>query len=185
MEIKKYAKENNIPIINDDGLELLLALIEQYQVTSILEIGTAIGYSALQMASVDSVKKIVTIERNEASYQQALLNTKANNKIKCLYGDALVLEVIGDFDLLFIDGAKAQYQKFFDKYIKQAKFVFVDNINFHGLVENPDLTTNRNTKQLVRKIKKFKENMLVSDNYHTTYYNKGDGVLFIRRSNHE
>lgn len=181
MDIKKYAKKNNVPIITDDGLKLLLDIIEKYNISSILEIGTAIGYSAAKMSELACVTNIVTIEKNEEAYLTALSNTDDNPKIRCVFGDALERNISDYFDLLFIDGAKSQYQKFFDLYISQVKYVFVDNIDFHGFVENPQLTKNRNTRQLVNKIKRFKNNMLASKDFNVEYFSVGDGVLFIQK----
>ena len=106
-----YAKENNVPIIQKEGLNFLIEYIKQNNVKTILEIGTAIGYSSINMALVSDDIQITTIERNEKMYKQAIENIKdfnLENRINVIYGDALDTVVQGKYDLIFIDAAKAQ-----------------------------------------------------------------------------
>jgi len=183
-ELKEYAQNSDVPIIQDETLQFLLDLVEKKKITSILEIGTAIGYSALWMSTIASVQKIVTLERNYGLAQIAQANIKRAGQskvIQVINEDALNYSATDKFDLLFIDGAKAQYQKFFDRYCANAEYIVVDNIDFHGMVENPSLTTNRNTRAMVKKIAKFKEAMLENQDYDCRYYAKGDGILLITK----
>ena len=71
-EIKDYAKENKVPIMEDAGIDFLTNFIIKNQRVKVLEVGTAIGYSAIKMALVDPNVKITTIERDEARYMEAL-----------------------------------------------------------------------------------------------------------------
>ena len=121
MELRDYAIKNNVPIIQDDGLAMLESIIRIKRPKKILEIGCAIGYSAIRMASVlGSI--VYTIERNEEMYNQAIENVKKANlcdKIHIIFKDALeAYDLVKDntFDLIFIDAAKAQYMKFFNLY---------------------------------------------------------------------
>ena len=89
-EIKSYAKENNVPIMMDDGIDFLTSLIRQRKVKNILEIGTAIGYSAIMMALVDENIKITSIEKDNKRYFEAIKNVKKFNledRITLLYND--------------------------------------------------------------------------------------------------
>ena len=84
----------------------------------------------------------------------------------------------------FIDAAKAQYQKFFEKYIgliKEDGVCIVDNLDFHGMIFDIENIKNRNTKQLVKKIKRFKDWIFNNDEYDVTYYHVGDGICVIRK----
>ena len=74
--LKQYAKDENVPIIQDDGMEFLETFIEKKQIKNILEIGTAIGYSAIKMALVREDIHVTTIERDEERYLEALKNIK-------------------------------------------------------------------------------------------------------------
>lgn len=88
------------------------------------------------------------------------------------------------FDCIFIDAAKAQYQRFFEKYcmhLNENGIIVSDNMNFHGLVQHPELTQNRNTRQLVRKIHDYHTYLANLSDYETAFYDYGDGVAVTRR----
>ena len=78
-EIKQYAKDNNVPIMSDSGIHYLLKYIKDNNIEKILEIGTAIGYSAIRMCMVNDNITVTTIERDEARYLEALKNIKKLN----------------------------------------------------------------------------------------------------------
>lgn len=181
-DLEDYAKENNVPIMMKDGIEFLCEYIKKNNIKKILEIGTAIGYSAIKMASVDKDIHITTIELDEHRYNLAIKNINdfnLNSQIEVILGDALNIELNDTFDLIFIDAAKSQYIKFFEKFDKNLKVggtIVSDNLSFHGIVEDPSLTHNRNTRQLVGKIKKYIDYLNNNKNYETTFYKLGDGV---------
>ena len=186
-EIEKYAKEKNVPIMQKDGIEFLTNYIKENNIKNILEIGSAIGYSAIKMALVDNNIKITTIERDESRYNTAVENIKKFNledRINIILGDALDTNINGMYDLIFIDAAKSQYIKFFEKYelnLKQGGVIVTDNLSFHGLVEDESKTTNRNTKQLVRKIRKYIDYLKNNNNYETVFYKLGDGIAISKK----
>ena len=184
LELKEYAKENNVPIIFDEGLAFLEMIIRLYKPKTILEIGTAIGYSAIRMHKVCG-SKITTIERNGKMYEVAknnILKAKLENEIDVIYKDALeAFDDIKDltFDLIFIDAAKAQYTKFFEMYqqLLNPKGVIVcDNMLFHGLVDGDVSNQSRSVRGLVRKLNNFHEYLLNNENYKTSIFNIGDGM---------
>jgi predicted O-methyltransferase YrrM len=182
LEIEKYAKENDVPIMNKRGINFLCRLIDKNDVKNILEIGSAIGYSALKMASVSDDIKIVTIERDQERYLKAIKNIKKMNKekqINIILGDALETEINGSYDLIFIDAAKGQNIKFFNKYSKllnKKGLIVTDNMLFHGLVEEKERIKNKNLRQLVNKIKKYIEFLKENTEYNTKFYKTGDGI---------
>lgn len=187
--IKDYAKKNNIPIIEDEGLAFLIKTIEQNQVSDILEIGSAIGYSSIMMALVADNIHVDTIERDEERYHDALNNIKGMqlaDRIKVYHNDALCFDeslLERQYDLLFIDAAKAQYQKFFDKYetlLKPAGLVVIDNVNFHGFVDEC-IAPSKNTRQLAQKIKKFRDWLWAHEDYEVSKHDVGDGIMLARR----
>ena len=95
-EMEIYAAENDIPIMQKEGIEFFKQLIQKYKIKSILEIGTAIGYSAIQLASLDSEIQIVSIERDEERYQRAVENvakSQCGDQIKLVLADALEYEI--------------------------------------------------------------------------------------------
>ena len=101
------------------------------------------------------------------------------HRITIINGDALETSIDGDFDLIFIDAAKSQYIKFFNKYkdnLTKTGVIISDNLSFHGMVEDISLTNNRNTRQLVSKIRKYIEFLETNPDFDTTFYKVGDGV---------
>jgi len=185
--LEEYAKENNVPIMMKDGIEFLTNYIKENNVKTILEIGSAIGYSAIRMALVDESIKVTTIERDTNRYKEAVKNIKEfnlENQIEIINADALEYEDKKQYDLIFIDAAKAQYIKFFEKYkinLKQDGTIISDNLDFHGLVKNPELTSNRNTKQLVRKINTYIELLKENKEFKTEFISLGDGIGISKR----
>ena len=181
-EIEEYAKINNIPIMQKDGIEFLCNYIKENNIKSILEIGTAIGYSAIKMCLVDSDVKVTTIERDKERYNIAVENINKfnlNDRINIILDDALDANITSKFDLIFIDAAKSQYIKFFEKYEDNLNIggtIVSDNLSFHGLVEDPTKTNNRNTKQLVGKIRRYIDYLNNNKKFETTFYKLGDGV---------
>ena len=180
--LEKYAEENNVPIIQKEGLNFILNYIKENKVKKILEIGTAIGYSAINMALIDENIKIKNIERNKEMFSLATKNVKDFNlekRINIIYADALEAEIKDKYDLIFIDAAKAQYIKFFEKYksnLKENGAIITDNLNFHGLANNPEEIHSKNLKALVRKINNYKEFLKENKEFKTNFYEKGDGI---------
>ena len=186
--IKQYAKENNIPIMQDEGISFLTTLIHKNKIRSILEIGTAIGYSAIIMALTDKNIKITSVERDEKRYLEAVKNIKKFNledRITLIFKDALELKVDGNFDLIFLDAAKGQNINFFNNFSKNLNkngFIVTDNMLFHGYVnKNEEDIKSRNLRGLVRKIKQYHEFLKTSDDYNTSFYNIGDGIAVTTR----
>lgn len=186
-ELEKYAKENNVPIIQKDGLNFLIKYIKENNVENILEIGTAIGYSAINMALLSENIKITTIERNREMYSLANTNVKnfhLENRINLVFGDALETEIDGTYDLIFIDAAKAQYIKFFERYKKNLSSsgaIITDNLNFHGLAAHPEEIHSKNLRALVTKINNYKDFLKNNKEFTTTFYEFGDGIAVSKR----
>lgn len=181
-EMEKYAEEKNVPIMQKRGMNFLCKFIEKNNVTKILEIGTAIGYSAINMALVNENVNVVSIERDQEKYIEAIKNIKKCNlekRITLILGDALNIELKDKYDLIFIDAAKGQYINFFNKYkdnLVEDGFIVTDNIDFHGYVENIDEIKNRNLRQLVTKLKKYIDFLKTNEEYDTKFYKVGDGI---------
>ena len=187
-EMKEYAEANNVPIMTDEGIQYLLRYIQKNEVRKILEIGTAIGYSAIMMCSVNPDIIVTTIERDEKRYLEALKNIKKfglEDRIELIYHDALEVQLDDQYDLLFIDAAKAQNQKFFERFERNLKSdgtIITDNMNFHGLVDkDPEEISSRNLRQLVRKVKDYIDFLKENSNYETTFLDIGDGLAVSRK----
>ena len=186
-ELKDYATENSVPIMFDESIEFIVNYIKNNDVSFILEIGTAIGYSAIKFAQIHPEIRIFTIEYDIDRYQQAVKNVNKFNlgdQITVFLGDALKFDFTEKFDLIFIDGAKSQYVNFFEKYknnLKEDGVFISDNLFFHGMVENPELTQNYSTIKLIRKLKRYIDFLKANTEFETTFYQIGDGVAVSRR----
>lgn len=188
LEIEEYAKNNNVPIMEKDGIEFLTNYIKEHNIKNILEIGSAIGYSAIKMALVDKDIKITTIERDFNRYNIAVENIKdfnLKNQINIINADALEIDIDGFYDLIFIDAAKSQYIKFFEKFKKNLNkngVIISDNLNFHGLVNADINTLSRNVRGLVRKLNSFHGFLEQNEEFITDFLAIGDGIGVSRRN---
>lgn len=181
-ELEEYANKHNIPIMMKDGIEFLCNYIEKNNIESVLEIGTAIGYSAIKMALVSKNIKVTTIERDEERYLLALKNIndfKLQDQIEVIFDDALNVNLNNKYDLIFIDAAKGQYINFFEKFkinLNNNGTIISDNLSFHGLVEGDWSNLSRNVRGIVRKIKNYKDFLDQNKEFKTNYYDIGDGI---------
>lgn len=187
-EIKKYALDNKVPIMQDEGIDYLINYIKDNKIESILEVGTAIGYSSIMMALSNPKIKITTIERNHDSYLEAVKNIKKmklENQITLIFKDALDVELEDKFDLIFLDAAKAQNIKFFEKFeynLKPKGTIITDNIYFHGLVEQDESSIeSRNVRGIVRKLKNYIEFLENNKRYDTEILKLGDGISISKK----
>lgn len=190
LEMEQYAKDHNVPIIEKDSIAFIMKFIKANEIKDILELGSAIGYSAILMASVKDDIKLTTIERDEARYMECLKNVKKcgmENKINVVCQDALEVNLSGvAYDLIFIDAAKGQYTKFFEKYkyfLKPGGVIITDNLKFHGHVGNRNNIASRNLKQLVGKIENYIDFLKNNEEFETKFYDVGDGLSVSIRKN--
>lgn len=181
-EMENYAEEYNIPIMQKKGIDFLCKIIDKGNVKNILEIGTAIGYSAIKMANVNKDINVTSIERDQDRYIEALKNikkAKLDKRINVIYGDALDINLDDKYDLIFIDAAKSQYIKFFNKFkenLNSNGIIITDNLSFHGLVEQETRIESRNLRQLVGKIRKYIDFLKENKEFKTKFYKVGDGI---------
>ncbi|HOO44404.1 MAG TPA: O-methyltransferase [Bacillota bacterium] len=171
------------PIVQKDAIRLIIQMIKASDAKHVLEIGSAIGYSAIMMAMFTDAH-VTTIERDHDSYERAKKNisdASLDSRITLIESDALLYNMAEDYrcDLLFIDAAKGSYEKFFSKYtpfLKSKGIVICDNLLFHGLVENEDLIQTKNQAKLVDKIRRFNQFLVNQDGFDTHVYDIGDGL---------
>ncbi|MFS0861663.1 O-methyltransferase [Fredinandcohnia sp. 179-A 10B2 NHS] len=190
VEIEQYAIENNIPIMELVGIDTMLQILRIAQPKRILEIGTAIGYSAIRMAKALPDAKIVTIERDQERFEKAIQyinETGTNSQIEVIFGDALevadIVKAKGIYDCIFIDAAKGQYRHFFDIYEKalsNSGLIVTDNVLFKGLVAEDQIESKR-TRSLVSKIKMYNEWLMSHPDYQTTILPVGDGIAISKQ----
>lgn len=187
-DIKQKALKEEVPIIKDGGLEFLLNLIKDKGLKDILELGTAVGYSAMNMAKISKDIHIDTIEKNEDMYKQAIANIKnegLDKQINVHFGPIEEYKTDSKYDLIFVDAAKAQYGKYLEMFIDNLKengYVLFDNMVFHNMIYDIDSIKSKNTRSLVKKIVSFREKMANDSRFDIMFYdNVGDGLLLLTR----
>ncbi|MTI67956.1 MAG: O-methyltransferase [Firmicutes bacterium] len=183
-EMHKYAINNHIPIVDNEVAQLLNVLIKIKGAKNILEIGAAIGYSAILMSNAMEKEGIVTtIERREDMINLAKENIKKynlENRINLLEGEAqnILPNINNRYDFIFIDAAKGKYMEFLPSCIdmlKKGGVIVSDNVLFKGMVANDDLVVRRK-KTIVRRMREYLK--YISDNpiLETSILPVGDGV---------
>ncbi|MBR4471054.1 MAG: methyltransferase [Erysipelotrichaceae bacterium] len=187
-EIKTKALKEGVPIIKDEGLAFLLNYIEEHDCKEILELGTAVAYSAIEMASISKDIHIDTIEKDEEMYTQAIANIKEAGLEDQIDAWFMPIEEFRSdklYDLIFVDAAKAQYGRYTEQFLdnlKQDGAMIYDNMIFHGLVYDVDNISSRSLRNLVKKIIKFSEMVHNDERFDIMKFdNIGDGILVLTR----
>ncbi len=186
-EIKKFGKENNVPISLDDTLSFLLSTINQNNCKQILEIGTAIGYSSIAMATNTNCEHIDTVEIDASRYNIAVKNiTEAHqqNKITPYLIDAMeyLKTCTKKYDLIYLDGAKNQYVHYLP-YLKQILnpnvILFADNLYFHGMVLGKTKVTT-GCRAMIKSLHQYIAEITTDPTLDSLIYEIGDGVGITR-----
>ena len=187
-EIKTDALEKGVPIIKDEGLAFLLNYISEHDCKKILELGTAVAYSAINMARLNKDIHIDTIEKNEEMYAQAVKNIDEaglNDQISVYFMPIEEFHTEEQYDLIFVDAAKAQYGKYMEQFLNNLKddgAMIFDNMVFHGLIYDVDHIESRSLRALVRKIIKFREFVQNDERFDIMKFdNIGDGIFVLTR----
>lgn len=182
-----YAEENHVPIVEPEVAQLIRVFLRSRKPKTILEIGTAIGYSALVM--VDTLGgncHITTIERQENMVDLAkafISKTPYEKNIEILQGDAndVLDHIEGTFDMIFMDAAKGQYIEFFNKCMKLLKpggMIIADNVLFRGMVASDELVVRRKIT-IVKRLRKFLKYINEVEGFTSSVIPIGDGLALI------
>ncbi len=183
-QLEKQALEEYIPVIQPEVVQLLRVILKSAGVKNLLEIGTAIGYSALVFSDIlPDDGKVTTIELKEDVAEIAVENIKKANredKITVICGNALeVLDTLkGGYDCIFMDGAKGQYNNFLPKCLKLLKnggLLISDNVLYRGSVAEEGFIQ-RKHRTIIRNLKDFLYDISNRENLETTILPIGDGV---------
>lgn len=183
-DMERFAKKENVPIMQKESLDYLISFIKQHDIKSVLEVGTAIGYSTILIKKV--VNNITSIERDEERYNIAVKNVELStlNNITLIKGDALDITITDKFDLIFIDAAKGKNKEFLDKFksnLNENGYIIIDNMDFHGLVGKSMTIEKRRLRSLVKKIENFIKYMEEQTEFKVTKIDKGDGLYLLER----
>ena len=182
-KIKQKALEEHIPIIMDDTLEVIAKYLKEIEPQKILEIGTAVGYSAMCFSEyLADGGKIDTIERDEERIKEAKVNIKnvgVEEKINIYEGDAVeILPTLNDkYDVVFIDAAKGKYPFFLKealRMINENGIIFADNILYKGYVMSD--CNKHKQRTAVRNLREYIKETSENPNLETEILEVGDGL---------
>lgn len=186
-KIKQKALEEHIPILMDDTLEKIEDILKEEKPKRILEIGTAVGYSASQFAKVTDEDCIIdTIELNEERAKQAQENIKkigVENRINIMIGNAVeILPTLNEtYDIVFIDAAKGKYPIFLQEGIRMIKnggIILADNILYKGYVMS-DYNEHKQ-RTAVRHLREYIKEITENDKCESEILEIGDGLAITR-----
>jgi predicted O-methyltransferase YrrM len=189
-EMEKYAKEHEVPIMDIVSIEAMLQILSFAGTSKVLEIGTAIGYSAMRVAQRLPQCQIVSIERDEERYliaKEFMKRANLESRVTLIFGDALEvaseIKQFGTFDCLFIDAAKGQYKRFFEQYsplVKQNGLIVSDNVLFKGIVASEGKIA-KGIRTMVTNLRIYNQMLVENEQYETTYYPIGDGMAISKK----
>ncbi len=189
-KIKQKALEENIPIIMDDTLEMVDKILKDTKPKRILEIGTAVGYSAMCFSEyLQDGGKIDTIERDKNRIAEAKINIEkvgVADKINIYEGDAVeILPTLNEkYDVAFIDAAKGKYPFFLKETLRMIKtdgIILADNVLYKGYVMS-DYNKHKQ-RTAVRSLREYIKEITENPHIETEILEVGDGLAVSRIKN--
>lgn len=187
--MEAYAAENHVPIINENGRKAFLKVIKEKKPHRVLEIGTAIGYSALLLAANGAENvKITTLELSEERAQTArdfIGHSPYRDIIEILQGNAgdILLTLQGPYDFVFIDAAKGQYVDYFHKIqplLAPKCTIVADNVLFRGYVQGKEKAPRR-YRTIVKRLREYIKLTSQAEGFKTEILENGDGLAVTTR----
>lgn len=190
LELEKYARLNNIPIVQKETARFLELMVTIKKPLNILELGTAIGYSAILMnIASDGKSRITTIERDQDMIETAKENIEKygfKDKINVVCGDCIekVKELNEKYDLIFIDAGKGHYNQllpYIEKLLNEDGIIIADNVLFRGMVASRKLLIRRKIT-IVKRMSEYLKLINNSEKYITSVLPMGDGIAVTVRN---
>ena len=187
-QINNYGRANKVPIILDASLPLLCSTIQKNGAKRILEIGTAIGYSAIAMASECNVEHITTLELDLARFEiakQNIAKSNLNGIIEPINIDAMqyLLSCDQKFDFIFLDGPKGQYVHYLPhlkRILNDNGVIFADNVYFKGMV-NGKIPVSKGVRTLVNNLREYLIAVNSDPDLKTEILDIGDGIAISQK----
>ena len=184
-DMKSYALENKVPITKDDTISFVCETIDKYKAKQVLEIGTAIGFGSIVMASETSLEHIDTLEIDETRYNEAIKNIEnyqLSDRITVHLIDAkeYLVKCTKKYDLVYLDGPKGQYINYLPHIVKLLNpngIIIADNLHFHGMVTGA-IPVTRGCRAMIKGLKKYIDEITTNSIFDTKILNIGDGVGF-------
>ena len=186
-DIEIYAKENYVPIARKQTIEFILNLMKERNYTRFLEIGTAIGYTSINLALLNKNINVVTIEHDIKRAEIAKKNFiefGVNEQINMIEDDAVTITINDKFDLIFIDASKKRNDYFLDKFspnLNEGGMIIIDNMKLEDFWVN----AKKEKKEKFHKMnEEFKKNLLNRKEFDVQILeNIGDGIALIKKKN--
>ena len=189
--LEEYAHENSVPIIQKEVGKFLELMITVKKPKRILELGTAIGYSAILMnLASNGVAEVTTIERDKTMIEQALANIEKfnlTNKINVIEGDCQeeLQKLAGEFDFIFMDAGKGHYNHFLPECLRLLSkdgVIVADNVLFRGMIASDDLVKRRKIT-IVKRMRAYLNEICSREDLITSILPMGDGIAVTVRRN--
>lgn len=189
-EIEAFARQENIPIIQHEVVAYFRVLLKTIQPKAILEVGTAIGFSALLMAENVPTASITTIDRNPEMIELAKKNFEkydSRHQISLLEGDAAdILSTLNqEFDFVFLDSAKSKYIVFLPEILRNLKvggIIIIDDVFQGGDIAKPIEEVRRGQRTIYRGLHKLFQATLDHPDLSASLIPLSDGLLMIRKN---
>ena len=186
-DIEIYAKENYVPIARKQTIEFILNLMKERNYTRFLEIGTAIGYTSINVALLNKNINVVTIEHDSKRAEIAKKNFiefGVNEQINMIEDDAVTITINDKFDLIFIDASKKRNDYFLDKFspnLNEGGTIIIDNMKLEDFWVN----AKKEKKEKFHKMnEEFKKNLLNRKEFDVQILEDiGDGIALIKKKN--
>ena len=166
-QLKQLCLANNIPIVRDQTLNEIRQLIQINKYETVLELGTAYGYSAYAISLIECVKKVVTLEIRQSNYDLACEALVSRPNVKCIYTDAFEYSTDEKFDFIFMDACKSHQDFLFEKYANNLKdngIIFIDNSYLKKFDTNSLNDLTRNQLHLIERVREFEKYLRNLDN---------------------
>ncbi len=182
-EKRRLALDNGVPVADDETLQFLLVTLAMTKPKRILEIGSAVGLSGVAMLQACPTATLTTMELDEERYWEAKKNFAAfgvEERVHAILGDAgeILAMIDGEYDFVFLDGPKAQYEKYlFDlkRLMKKGATLFADDVLLFGWVSGEEETPQKR-RSIVEKIRSYLSVITADTDFTTSVINVGDGV---------
>ena len=182
-QLKQYGKNHKVPITLDDTLDFLIKTINKFNSKEILEIGTAIGYGSIAMATNTNCNHIDTVEIDSSRYEIAMQNIKAHKldkKIDLFNVDAMqyIKNTDKKYDFIYLDGPKGQYINYLPYLINILNpkgIIFADNLYFHGMVTGK-IPVSRGCRAMIKGLHKYIDEIKSNPKLATQILDIGDEI---------
>ncbi len=184
LDMEKYAHEHRVPIIQPEVANYIRVLLQMQDIKRVFELGTAIGYSSIYMATaMPNCEKIITVEKQDQLVEIARKNIDLANlsdKIEVKHGmlQEILPRIDEKFDMIFMDAAKSKYSEFLPyclEALKPGGLLVSDNVLYRGMIAT-DMIVPKRQRTIVRHMREYLHDIMHREDLATTILPLGDGL---------